>query len=111
MVQMPLRAARLRQPALQIVELVLCSLAGTLHLLPALVQRRNGLGRAVGLQALQIGCGSIQRLPGLLNLQLGLLGLHPSLCGLFLPALQAVQLLVALLQIRKRALQLGGLGL
>ena len=111
MVQVPLRAARLRQSVLQIAQLALCSLAGTLHLLPALVQCGNGLGRAVGLQALQIGCGSIQRLPGLLDLQLGLLGLHPRLCGLFLPALQAVQVLVALLQIRERALQLCGLGL
>ena len=110
-VAMPLRGAAVRQRGLQLGELHLPCRAGCLCLLPAVVQRRNGLRRGVGVQALQFWRGGIQCLLGLVVRLLSKCLLLGGLRGLFLPALQAVQRLVAGVQIAQAGLQLLGFGL
>ena len=88
LVAMPLRGSAARQRRLQLGELCLPCRAGCLCLLPPVVQRRNGMRRGVGVQALQFWRGGIQRLLGLVVRLLGECLLLGGLRGLFLPALQ-----------------------
>ena len=107
---MPLCAAGLTLCGEQVFPLGLARGTGGLCLLPARMQRCNGLRRAVGLQPLQIRRSNLQRVLGLVE---GLAGLgvgEGGLRSLGLPVLQGLQRGVAGVELAQRSLQLCSLG-